>query len=604
MRFGTHMPQASRRRARRGAALPVVIGLVAILGMLLARVQAVSTGQARLTATHGVDAAHVYLSEAVASRVVNRLKKRAWEVRFYAAGPPGTGPYGWSQTGVYRRAAYRVWVQDVSYGDNPAVPGLVDLFTWLELDGLDRRFHWRLSLLEPSPRRPHVVQVEYFGRTAEDLRTPAGRERAAEAATRDMVERDRRRDATDVVLRELPPALIEHLVGVHNPDPGDEPPATLAEALLGAGVTQPAESRSLLRDSLVRSIHLLGEDGVRFHGYLPPLQRGRFTYRAGDHGAAQRGLRDALRIARPEDLDLHQVGALVLASSYVTEAWQRGGGTPEGQAALDNARAVLREAADQRGAASAEDRAQVDPTVIVALETERARTERLGEDPGAEAEAVGQARTEGDGVGLVGGPVPVDTFVDSGLAPMGEGLGPDRPTSSDPVPPTGFAPVTPGEVDDFVGDPEGGWQGWPTDSGRPPDWWEDAWVDDEIREGEGGTGGPSGDIDRNGDGRDDPDILIGIDLNPAANGGAGLLGSLLDGAGGLVSGVGGLVGGAGGALGLGGLTDPLAGGVQGVGGAVSGLGGNDGGGLLGGGQGGDLLGGDQGGDLSVPLGGP
>ncbi len=493
----------SRRRS--GSSLPLVLALVGLLGLLVAQLHRVTTGEAGLTRAQSEDAEHFYRAEAAASRVQNRLKKRPWSVRFYAEGGLGTGPFETRLEGEYRGGRWELWVADVEFGACKAVPGLVDLFCRVRLQDRERSFHYRVSLPEGSTRMASGVEVEWFSRVGEDLATPLGRAEAARRATASMAGRPANRELAARRLRRLPVGLRARLAG--GPDEGIEMPGPgdLAEALLAAGAgdgSGPAAERALRK-----GIHLLGEDGRGLRSLLPPLERARFARRAADHASARVQLREALE--RGEDLDLKVQAAVALAQSYSAEAWKTGPASPAGRDLLRKAAEVLDAMAREMARAPLAELAALGPTWRASVPLEAARVAVLAEDETGAEEALVRASEAAGGATLYGGGSPVDQVLAEALGSLRNPASRTRIRSDQPLPPSGFEPLDPAEVEDFVADPAAGWGGWPADSGTPDPFWGDLWRDERGRDGEGGTPGPSGDIDRDGDGVLDPDTEIG-----------------------------------------------------------------------------------------------
>lgn len=502
------MTEERRTQARRrGSAVVVVLGLLILLGLMLSRISSRSLAAARSTRTMGVDAEHLYRAEAVVARLVNRLKKRPWEVRYYAGGPLGTGPYGAHHEGAYRDGSYDLWVQDVSLGAVPAIPGLVDVFLRMRFQGLDRSFHYRLSRLRTSLRRRAGVRVEAFSRVPEDLGDPAGRRAAAERTTREMLEREQNRARGEASLEGLPSSLVEALVGGRD-GAGEVPSASqLAEALTAAGTDQATDAREAAWRSLREAIHLLGEDSDGLQGLLPPLERERFLRRAADHAAARERLRRALEAA-DEQLDLRAAASVAWARSLIAEAWNLGPASERGTQLLDEAGSVLDDLLRALDEAGLDGRRRLGPTLLVTAYLESARVAHIAGDFGERDEHLGRAAQSSGGAGIFGGLEDTDAVLSEVLGALEAEGAQVRIASSTPLGPSGFTQVSPDEVEGFMEDVGAGWDSWPADSGQGPGFWEDAWGDQEERDGEGGSGEPSGDVDRDGDGVPDPDVLL------------------------------------------------------------------------------------------------
>lgn len=487
------------------------MGVIVLLGAMLATLQQRSVGAARMARTHAVDAEHHYRAEAVVAQVANRLKKRPWEVRYFAAGPPGTGPYSDHKVGLYRDGDYDLWVQDVPLGSVPALPRQVDVFLDMRYQGIGRGFHYRLSLLPMSPRRAAGLRVEYFSRTGEDLSDPAGRAAASGDANAVLLEGEQNRSVTDEAMRRLPGTLFEGLVGGGTRVAGSQEqvpgPGDLAEALLSAGLQTDADRREATRRQLQQGIHLLGEDGDAFQELLPPMERGRFVYRAASHPDARQVLAEAMQGAG-DATDLWILAALVRSRSLFTEAWQQGPASTRGQEMLEQAAAILEEVRVRLGGLSGEEVTQLGPTLVTSVHLDRARVAAVRGDIGARDEALGEAAQASGGSGIYGGSEDPDRVITAVMGVFEEEDAQVRVVSQTPLPPSGFDPVTVDEVTGFQDDPGEGWEPWPVDSGRPPDWWDDAWGEQDERDGEGGTGAPSGDVDRDGDGEEDPDVML------------------------------------------------------------------------------------------------
>lgn len=487
----------STRIRSRGVALPIVLGLIVLLGMLVVQLSSLSRSEARLTRMLAVDAEHLYRAEAVVAKQVNRLKKRPWPVRWYAEGPPGTGPWSGEDSGVYRDGTYVVWVQDVSAAGVAGVPGLVDLFVAMEYESTMRSFHYRLELLGGSGRRPRAVRIAYFARMGEDPTRAEGRLAAAARANADM-RAAAKKGLGEAVLEALPESLRRALAG-RGAGAGEVPEAgALAATLLGTSLEATAAARDKAREALARGIHLMGEDGDGLEELLPPMERGRFIHRAPASFEARAALEEALRLAGP-DAALAVAARLGLARSFAAEAWKRGPASPAG-------RELLRKAAEALDPVAGVPLDAVDPSTLLAAALERARIARLAGDASAEEEALVRASRVAAGGKVYGGADP-EAVIGEARAAWDSPAARVRARSSSPLPPSGFAPVSKAEVEGMIGDPDGGWADWPRDTGVPEATWVQIWEEELAREGEGAPvpPPPGSDVDRDGDGIPDPD---------------------------------------------------------------------------------------------------
>ncbi len=495
------------RRGRRASTLPVVMGLVVLLGFLLSKLSHVTRSEARLSRTQEMDAEHLYRAEGIMARVLNRLKKRPWLVRYYAEGGPGTGPFRSREVGTYRGGDFVVWLQDVSLGGVSAVPGLVDVFMEVRFESIHRNFHYRLSVLPESIRRRQAVRVEFFDRIGGSVENDGDRIAAAEDATARMRETQRNGDVSSVLLSRLPGALRRGVVGGRRDPAAGEPTGVveLVDTLISGGETQArSERRRSARKALEKGIHLMGSAGQSLQEYLSPLDRQRFVFRDPNFGAAKKVLKEARGLAE-DDPGLRAVTSLALARAYAAQAWRLGPASQLGKDLLTDAWGVLDETRQRLARAGM----LVDPTLEASVLVDLVRVGKiLGHPQGRLDTLLDELAALTAGIGLYGGSANADEVAAAVLTSLDTPEARARIGSRQPMSPSGFPPVREGEVDGFMGDPDQGWAGWPVDSGRGADWWEDYWDDAVQRDGEGGTGAPSGDLDRDGDGLEDPDTQV------------------------------------------------------------------------------------------------
>lgn len=496
---------------RHGSALAVTIGVIALLALLLSNLSSRTRNESRLTRTHALDSEHFYCAEGLVARVANRLKKRPWMVRYYADGGLGRGPFREETTGSFRGCTYKLWVQDVSLGEVPAVPGLVDVFVEVLLQNLTRAYHYRVGLLPTATRGRSPVRIEYLGRTAEDLGSLAGRKNAATYGTSVMLQAAGQEGVATARLSELPTELVRTMRG--GKPPGSGPPQVPApepvsdQVIQGSDAAAVDQAQSVTR-SLRTAIHLMGEDGKAFQDLLPPLERERFIRRGANHSGARVHLQ-AARDRAPGDLRTQVLVALLTARSLVAEGWKEGPASDRGQELIQRAGETLRAAGELYDAAPERDQAQVGPTLAATVHIDRARVVRIRRgDPADEGAAVEDAIRVAGEAGIYGGSVRVEDAIDDALEALDEDEATERIESDLPLSPSGFEPVDEDEVTTFTDDVTSGWSGWPTDSGEDQDFWDDLYDEEDGRIGEGGSGGPPPDIDRDGDGADDEDEYI------------------------------------------------------------------------------------------------
>lgn len=489
-------------RSRRGMALPLVLGLVIVVGMLLANLGDISRQQARQARTHEADAEHLYRAEAVVARVVNRLKRRSWDYRYYLSGPPSEAPFEVAEEGEYREGLFRVWVRDVSLPGVSAVPGLVDVLLEMVFAGISRKFHFRLSVVDGSVRRSPTVEMVYFGRTPEDIGSEEGRDAARDRATTAMIQEDQNELAT------------ERIGG--GSQPGLDPKA-LAEGLLQTSLG--IDSAAAIRKDLRTGIHLLGEDGRGFQGLLPPLQRNRFRQRQGDHQEARTHLERARTQARGKDLQRFVEATLVQARSFSASAFRNGPLSPEGQESLRDAWRNVSDAVQAIQSQGGGGLGGLDPTLVASVLFEGIRVSVLARRAGVPGEDwnAHEARMHDilqDLLGetpLFGGARDSGWVVSSVLEQLDDPGVNLRVLSDEPVEASGLNPVDKSEVASLLEDPTGGWQGYGDDSGLSDAERDQAWEAGAAGQAEGGDGSKPPFSDSDGDGV--PDLSAQVEGN-------------------------------------------------------------------------------------------
>lgn len=484
------------RSDRRGSAVILVVGLLILLSLLLHRLSSRSRGQAVQTRALAIDSEHQSLAEGVLNGVLARLKQRPWEVRYYSRGGVGSGAYGSRHEGEYRGSQYKLWVQDVQLGSTEAVPGLVDLFVELLHQDLTRRFHLRASLLPRSVRSDQRLEVVYFARTPELLELEEGRQRAGQAATDILLEAEDQRIESQSVLEQV---AVEDSSTAH--------PRDLAGQSLGEDTSERAQELKDAERDLAKGIHLMAEDGAGLQRLLPPLQRSRFLRRTPDHGAAQSLLRQVADSARATVLQT-LLARIALARSLFAQAWKDGPASTRGRQLLERAWAALQAAREVLDAVDPAIRKELSPTLRASIFVEMARVAVAAGWTDRENQALVDAQTEVGDQPLYGGREELDDVLAATLSPLRSPEAQERLGSEEPLQDSGFAPVTLGEVDGFLDQTHQGWDAWPTDSGLPQTFWDDLWQDQMVTDGEGGSGEDSGNIDRNGDGLEDEDMIL------------------------------------------------------------------------------------------------
>lgn len=175
---------------------------------------------------------------------------------------------------------------------------------------------------------------------------------------------------------------------------------------------------------------------------------------------------------------------------------------------LRTAEELLQTAADEWRSADAEARSGIDPTLATSIFVELARVAMVaGKDSATVDAAIAEASTAAGGAPLYGGQESLDQVLVGVVDALSTEDAVERIGSDVPLAPTGFPPVTEIEAESFARDPAAGWTGWPTDSGVTREEWDEIWKEEDDRMGEGGTGESPPDIDRDGDGVEDPDEI-------------------------------------------------------------------------------------------------